>query len=271
VRATETGGPFIGGWAALKPGRLCVLLKAADASPLTVFEVQAGAGLPFLGKGAGGYCVIWTQSGTAPAPYTADPTAGSGPIQPGGNVGGIQPSALQGLNNELFQARFKLRLLDTTSPSGAHIDMFDVQAFNPGGANAWGTSNYPAVINARGQMPDPSDDASAALQDEDMTPASAYASQDGWMAADRTELFWIGQAAQPFFQVNWYGADATPDGIGLALEVSGYRYVINPTTRPAGRPGVIAGHPVMVPDGVSVDDIVPVQVQSIFGSSTAAA
>ena len=260
-----------GGFAKLDAGDLFVLINDASAGGPAgpVYAVAGRRGLNSWGSSPGGYCVIWTQTASsAPAPYTPDAQAAAGGLG-GANpitTKKVQPQDYQLASTEIVQVRFKIRLLDTTPASGALIDMFDIYASNPGSTAAWGSNNTTAPLNARLQLPDPADAVAAATQTANMgQPTEGYASDGGWLAADRTELWWVYQKV-PSFQVQWNGSGATPAGIGLALEASGYCYtVLQQPVDAAGPQRYVAGHLVTVPDGFSVDDIIPINTQVIPG------
>ncbi len=251
---------YIGGWNIANIGDLIVLTDGTGKGSLTVYDVVGMRAAPLYGEGPGGATVIWAVT-TPSAPYKLDPKAATGGINSGGTTSAITPDAFSLQQNEVMQARFKPKLIDTAAGSGAHIDMFDISAFNPGSTSAWGTKNVPAMLNARIMVGDPADSVSLPLQDTNMgAPTAAAALVDGWMAAEKTELCWTFNQLVPSFVLRWNGAASTPAGIAVALETSGYTYYIQ--ARNGNRPFTLAGYSVMVPDDVSVDDIIPIQVQA---------
>jgi hypothetical protein len=262
VRTLNGRRQYIGGWNIANIGDLIILTDGTGKGSLTVFDIVGMRAAPLYGEGPGGATVIWTSSAVS-APYKLDAKGSTGSISSGGVTQQITPDAYLLMSNEVMQARFKPKLIDNTSGnSNAKIDMFDIYAYNPGSTSAWGTKNVPAIMNARAMVGDPADAISLPLVDANMTgPTAAAAITDGWMAAEKTELCWNFNQQTPAFVLRWNSASSTPAGISVALETSGYVYYIAPRGG-SGRPYTIAGYSVMVPDDVSVDDIIPIQISS---------
>ena len=255
-----------GGWNFLEKGDLCVIVNNTSDTGGPVYDVVSYRRLASIGSSPGGFCVIWSESGTAPAPYTVDAQAGEGAIDAGGGTSKwIQPQDLSVLTNVVIQARIKGRLLDTASPSGAKVTMFDLFCNNPKGSTLWGSDNTPARLNARLQMPDPVDTISAASQDHDMSQASAYASTPGWDSSDMFECWWAYNLV-PWFQLAWNGSSATPSGIAYGLDGQGYAYVLKERVlAQGGRGAIIAGQSFQIPSDCSPDDIQVISTQAVAG------
>jgi hypothetical protein len=253
---------YIGGWNIANIGDLVILTDGTGKGSLTVFDVVAMRTAPLYGEGPGGTTVIWAVS-TPSAPYKLDAKGATGGIPAGGTTSQITPDAYVLQANEVMQARFKPKFIDNTSAnSGAHIGMFDVFAYNPGSTSAWGTKNVPGIMNSRTMVGDPADAVALPLVDTNMSaPTAAAALTDGFMSAEKTEMCWNYNQQTPAFVLRWNSASSTPAGIAVALETSAYVYYIQ--KRASGdRPYTIAGYSVMVPDDVSVDDIIPIQISS---------
>ena len=63
------------------------------------------------------------------------------------------------------------------------------------------------------------------------------------------------------------GSGATPAGIGIALEVSGYRYLL--TEHPPGKRVVTRGGvKILVPDDCDVDDLIGIPVTGRAATTT---
>jgi hypothetical protein len=265
MRSTGRERFFRGGWNTLEPGDLCILVDGTSWSGLDVYDVVQARGLNSLGESPGGATVIWAVSSPYP-PYKADPKANIGSLGPGQATPLIAPDAFQLQTNEMVQARFKLKLIDTAAGSGAKVDGFDLTAYLPGSSLYWGTSQTTAPLNARMQLPDPADAIALPVQDANMSLPSAYAQDDGFLYAETTEIFWQYNII-PQFILKWNGAASTPAGIAVAVEVQGYDYILR--KRPGGsRTGVVGGVTISIPDGVSPDDIVPIPVQALAASAT---
>ncbi len=252
---------FQGGFCAVEPGDIILPLDGTSG-PGVLYDVIHASPLPLFGAGPGGVTVIWADSAPGP-PYSLDPKGATGVLTSGQPSAMVAPDAFQLASSELVQVRFKVKLIDTAAISGAHIDMFDVLAFNPGSSRTWGTNATQAILNARQQVSDPADAVSLPNQDTNMGAPTTALDAGGWMAADRTELFWKGTASTaqvPNFQVKWNGAASTPAGIAVALEVSGYRFILKERAQDSDREAVIAGQSLYLPKNVSVDDIIPIPV-----------
>ncbi len=269
MRGSARRRHFQGGFSALEPGDIVLPLDGSSGAAV-LYDVVHASPLPLLGEGPGGVTVIWAVS-TPSLPYTLDKNAATGALTSGQASSVVTPDAFLLAKNELVQARFKVRLIDTSAGSGAHVDMFDVLAYNPGsGQRAWGTNSVAAILNARQQVGDPADAVSLPLQDTNMGAPTSTLDVGGWLAADRTELFWMGQGGStqqvPSFALRWNGAAATPAGIAVGLEVSGYRFVLKERAQDGDREVSLAGQTFYLPNNVSVDDIVGVPVAGMTAS-----
>jgi hypothetical protein len=266
MRSTGRERFFRGGWNTLEPGYLCILVDGTTWDGLPVYDVVQARGLNSLGESPGGLTVIWAVSSPYP-PYKADPKASILSLGAGQQTGLIAPDAFQLQVNEMVQARFKLRLIDTAAGSGAKIDNFDLVAYLPGSSLYWGTTQTTAPLNARYQVPDPADAISAPVQDANMSLPAAFPVDDGFLFAETTEMFWQYDII-PQFRLQWNGASATPAGIAVALEVQGYDYILRRRAGSTqGRSAIVGGVNISIPDGVSQDDIIPVPVQALAGSA----
>ncbi len=257
-------GMFRGGWNAACVGDNVILTDGSGQGSCTVYTVYAMRAAPLFGEGPGGVTVIWAVT-TPSAPFTLDPKAAVGSLGSGTPTNAITPDAFQLQNNEVAQMRFKVKMIDTSAGSGAHIDNFDLSAFNPGSTRAWGSKNVQAILNPRAQVGDPADAISLPLQDTNMgAPTAAAAIVGGFddAVSVSTELMWYYQNV-PNFVLKWNGAAATPAGLAVGLECSGYIYYIKPKASLPGMgaiSGDIGGYAVSVPGGVDVRDIIPLQI-----------
>ena len=266
MRSTGRERFFRGGWNTLEPGDLCILVDGTEWSALPVYDVVQARGLNSLGESPGGVTVIWAVSSPYP-PYKADPKANIGALGAGGQTPLIAPDAFQLQVNEVVQARFKIKLIDTAAGSGAKVGNFDLNGYLPGASLYWGTTQTTAPLNARMQMQDPADAISLPVQDANMALPSTFPGDDGFLFAETTEMFWQYNII-PQFRLTWNGAAATPAGIAVALVVQGYDYILRPRAGSTqGRHAIVGGVDVSVPDGVSQDDIIPIPVQALAGSA----
>lgn len=258
---------FVGGWNRLEAWDLCCILDQSEQNQPPIYDVSSAGGVPLFQSTADddatGLITIWAVT-APPAPYVIDPKGVTGVIAPNGTKR-CTPDSLNLNTNELVQARVKIRLIDTSPASGAVIDDFSLRAYLPGSSAVWGTSNAAGVLSARRQIGDGADSVSAPLQGSDQA-GPAYASVSGWESADQTELFWFGTNSQPTFEVVYFGSGNTPAGIAIALEISGYRYLLK--THPAGARRVVRGGvTILVPDDAEIDDIIPIEIAGRAASS----
>lgn len=245
-----------GGWKGLEWGDVCVLVDGTNAQSPPLFDVVHDQGVPLFGSASDdntGLITIWAVT-TPSAPYENEENTKVGALAPGG-VAACQPQSLQLKANELVQARVKVRLIDASPASGAVIDDFAVRAYNPGSTAVWNLANQKGVLSARTQVGDGADSVSAPLQGTDQA-GPAFAALSGFETADQTELWWYGVNAQPTFEVCYFGAAPTPAGIAIALEVSGYRYILAEHPFTGGRQVTRGGVKLTVPPDVDVADIV---------------
>jgi hypothetical protein len=260
----------VGGWKALEWGDIVVLVDQSNQDQPPVYDVSWDGGVPLFGSDgtndSTGLITIWAVT-TPPLPYVLDSKAATGAIAANGGTKTCTPNSLSVGANELIQARIKIRLIDTASPSGAVIDDFSLLAYLPGSQAVWGTSLVGGVLSARRQIADGADAISAPTQGTNQLLPASRQSVSGWESADSTELWWFGVNSNPQFKLVYMGSGATPAGIAIALEVSGYRYLL--TEHPPGHRVVTRGGvKILVPDDCDVDDIIGIPTTGRAATTT---
>ena len=233
-------------------------------TPFYVVTSVGSSGSAFQTKGVIGF---WSATAALGAPYKPDTQCQAGvnlgfSIPSGGGVATLgSAAAFQLVTRQLMQTRYLVRALpDSNGAYVTTIEDFDIIVNSPASSRNWGTQTIPGVLNARFQDSLPGDNLPAPVQGISQTRYLG-SPQNPFDGAYRTEMFLYSTLGGSVQVINNGASTANAGAIGL--EVAGFPMNLYPLPTDDG---VIndwfLGYVITKPKGLSLNDVIPIPIQS---------